>query len=359
MTPRATVTVLVVGVALSIACALITGRLIPGHDWVTSTTFETPDRVPLPRKAAALNLSEGRFSIEGTVVERRTGLPVARVPIEVITEDRQPGSWSVETDDQGRWAVRGLPAGRYFAMARAPGYAFVTSGWPRYGLSEKRPNKTIEFQVFRGNSISGRVLDQTGEPVPIAELVLLWMPPGTTSPITWTVGAQARADGTFTFGDLDDGEYVVGAKAPLATLTYYRGARDARQATRLLVSDGAAIDGVEFSLIPEPRGNRPAADAPDRQRRTSILKGTVTDPAAVAVMVLQRGRDGTVLCAGSGALREDEFEIPPLPAGRYRAVVTRPCCKGEPPTPLETLWNRGTPVTLRDNETLTIDLSLR
>jgi len=91
-------------------------------------------------------------------------------------------------------------------------------------------------------------------------------------------------------------------------------------------------------------------------RHSSVLAGTVAGTASI-VMVLQRDDDGRITCAGWSGLREGEFEVPPLPAGRYRVIAVRYCCRPDSPAPLETFWARGTPVTLKDDEVRRVTLT--
>lgn len=89
------------------------------------------------------------------------------------------------------------------------------------------------------------------------------------------------------------------------------------------------------------------------RRRASILEGTVKDPGdCTYVMVLQRAEAGKAACVASSPIRDGEFRTLPLPAGSYRIVAAH----GPFPVPPETLWDTATPVTLADNQTLTLTL---
>lgn len=89
------------------------------------------------------------------------------------------------------------------------------------------------------------------------------------------------------------------------------------------------------------------------RRRASILEGTVQDPADGSfVIVLQRAEAGKAARVTSSPIRDGEFRTVPLPAGHYRIVTAH----GPFPVALEILWNLATPVTLADNQTLTLTL---
>ncbi|GDX78422.1 TonB-dependent receptor [Deltaproteobacteria bacterium] len=67
--------------------------------------------------AAAAASAEAPITLEGTVVEMGTRRPVADFLIRV-----EPVGAEVQTDAEGRWQLRGLPAGTYTIRAVRPGY---------------------------------------------------------------------------------------------------------------------------------------------------------------------------------------------------------------------------------------------
>jgi hypothetical protein len=132
---------------------------------------------------------------------------------------------------------------------------------------------------------------------------------------------------------------------------------DARphRTVQILVSRGTTnwSPGSDLSSVPSSDERDPVFES---RLRSSILEGTVAGTTPSVVMMLRRGPQGKVTCAGWSGVREGEFEIPPLPAGLYRVVAVR-WCPSEAPMPVESLWARATPIALHEEERKYIRLS--
>ncbi len=91
-------------------------------------------------------------------------------------------------------------------------------------------------------------------------------------------------------------------------------------------------------------------------RQTSILEGVVHDAAGgTCVLVLKQTPGGKAAFVTSSPLRDGEFRTLPVMSGHYRVVAT-----SQPVTPaaVEALWNMATPVTLADDQTVTLTLNV-
>jgi Carboxypeptidase regulatory-like domain len=82
-----------------------------------------------------------------------------------------------KTDEEGRYLITGIAAGRYSVMALAPGY--VSTGNSEYGSRGKTVNigegenvENINIELKRGGVITGRVTDTNGRPVVEESIVL-------------------------------------------------------------------------------------------------------------------------------------------------------------------------------------------
>ncbi len=98
-------------------------------------------------------------ALRGRVVEATTGRPIAGA--EVAT------SWTfkraVSTDTMGRFLLKGLRDSDYLMChVRAPGYASV-----RQSVSGKL-DEECEIRLVQGGAVAGRVVDESGKPVPSA-----------------------------------------------------------------------------------------------------------------------------------------------------------------------------------------------
>ena len=112
----------------------------------------------------------GSASIVGTTVtDTEPARPLRRAIVTVYSTDRTTTGKTAVTDDNGRFAVTGLPAGRYYVAASK-------RGWVRAAYGAKTPDQggapltltdgqraTISLRLLRGAVITGVILDDNGQ----------------------------------------------------------------------------------------------------------------------------------------------------------------------------------------------------
>jgi hypothetical protein len=163
------------------------------------------------------------LSVSGTVFEigsdGAASLPVAGVEVNLIEFIKVDGSparspvASTYTEPQGSYQFHLQHTGDYYVEVRKDGYRYSTPFF--YGISVKldqaHPTAKSAFTLMRtGASITGRVIDQDGQPVPDLKIVV--QRPGSNIPgVIWGHDATAvtAADGTFTAADLEPGPHVI------------------------------------------------------------------------------------------------------------------------------------------------------
>ncbi len=110
--------------------------------------------------------------IAGVVVIADSGLPLDGVRV-TLSGSEIRGSRRAQTDDDGRFAFAGLPAGQYTLSAARTGYVNVVFGQHEPGRGRQgTPIQVVEGQVVddirlsipRGGVITGRVFDEKGRP---------------------------------------------------------------------------------------------------------------------------------------------------------------------------------------------------
>jgi hypothetical protein len=124
------------------------------------------DTAPTPRTGTGV--------IRGRVVRADTGEPLRRVQVRVdewSTGDLN-GPAATMTDDEGRYELTQLAAGRYQLKATRGGYVEVAYGQRRpfergrpLELAECAVLKNIDFALPPGAVVTGRVVDETGEAI--------------------------------------------------------------------------------------------------------------------------------------------------------------------------------------------------
>jgi hypothetical protein len=109
--------------------------------------------------------------ISGRVTTADTGRPVKRARV-FVTAVELPGGRGAMTDDTGLFELTELPAGRYTLTVSKSGFVSLSYGQRRplqagtpLQLGDGQELKGIEFRLPRGGVISGRVIDEDGEPV--------------------------------------------------------------------------------------------------------------------------------------------------------------------------------------------------
>ncbi len=109
----------------------------------------------------------GSAVIRGRVIAADTGLPIRHARIEVV------GGPSATTDDRGDYEVGGLAAGTHIVIAWPPkdkamyrSARRLASGVDAWvDVAEGQAVEHVDFALPRAGAISGRVLDEFGQPI--------------------------------------------------------------------------------------------------------------------------------------------------------------------------------------------------
>jgi len=113
----------------------------------------------------------GTAMIRGRVLSAETGSPLRRAQVRLSSPELRGGR-VVTSDADGRYEFRDLPAGRYTMTASKGGYVSLQfrqrrafeQGTPIELLDQQVIDKA-DFSLPRGSAITGRILDEFGEPV--------------------------------------------------------------------------------------------------------------------------------------------------------------------------------------------------
>lgn len=196
-----------------------------------------PDRDPEP---ITITLERGAV-LEGRTVDQ-DGNPVADARVHarprVQTEIRLGRLWSDHppTGADGTFRLTGLAPGEYTVTAFAPRLGRSAEAAVRLASGTTRVNLVFE----RGVEVSGRVVNEEGQPIPAASVQLETAEGGGID----SVGAYTDADGSFVIPAVRDGEHQLTATAK----GYGRS-----EPRRLLVS-GSRVEGIEIRLSREAAG---------------------------------------------------------------------------------------------------------
>src|SRR5574339_384396 len=211
----------------------------------------------------------GTARLRGRVLSIDNGGPVRRAQVRIMSADI--GSKSAMTDAEGRYEFRDLPAGRFTLSATKAGYVTVQYGQTRpfesgkpIDLSEGQLMDKADFSLPRGSAISGRLVDEFGDPVAdalVSAMRSAWVggrrrlqPTGRTS--------QTNDLGQFRIYGLSPGEYYVsatftgaGGGGPTGSNpnsgyapTYFPGTANGSDAQKITLTIGQEAQNTDFAL---------------------------------------------------------------------------------------------------------------
>ncbi|MBF8299976.1 MAG: hypothetical protein HW394_346 [Acidobacteria bacterium] len=275
----------------------------------------------------------GTAVIRGRILTADTGTPVRRAQVRAASTDNRD-TRLVTTDAQGNFEFRDLPAGRWDVTASKAGFVTMRFGQRRpfeagrpIEVADAQVMERVNFSLPRGAAITGRVLDEFGDPVANARVQALryQLVQGTRRLTPIGIMAQSDDTGAFRLYGLMPGDYYVSAllralplDAPDETTgyapTYYPGTGSVTEAqpVPLAVAEEASIS---FALMPV---------------RTSRVSGTVVNatggPLANGIVMLTSpdaiGGQQAAFGAGNRIRPDGTFTISNVAPGSYTLTAT-------------------------------------
>jgi len=297
-------------------------------------------------------LKPGTASIVGHVVASDTGRPIRLARVMASSPDIPDGGRGTLTDESGRYEITQLPAGRYTVSASKTGFVAVNFGQSRplrsgkpFDVADNQRVQGVDFRLPRGSVISGRVMDQDGEPVVGATVRAVRERyvngERRTEPAS---GAQTDDRGMFRIYALAPGTYYVSAMAQVAdpasarmsiapdasgnlswmrtespdapvaytyAPTYYPGVPAFSDALPINLAVGQEATGIDFTL-----------QLVISARVTGTVFGpTGATPNATVMLVADDSRGSVGSNYGGRIERNGSFAILNVPPGRYLAVA--------------------------------------
>jgi Carboxypeptidase regulatory-like domain len=280
----------------------------------------------------------GTSVIRGRVVAAAGQRPLAKVEVRAVA-DTQRVNTIVLTDVNGRYEFTALPAGRYTVTANKQNYVRAAYG-ERRPLGPAAPIEVaagqvvtrIDFALQRTAAITGRILDEFGDPAPGVQVVPVRYMYVSGVRRLQTAGGPATTNdlGEYRIFGLTPGRYFVSAALRQMTFgadstdqtaylpTLYPGTGNQAEAQRLTVVPGQTITGVNMTLLPVS-ASRISGIALDSSGKP-LTEGGVN--AISRIMVT-----GT---AGFGPLKSDgTFTVGGLPPGDYTLRASVPGMQDE------------------------------
>lgn len=318
-----------------------------------------------PRDATRPVDTTGTASISGRVVGADTSRPLKRVRVHIAAAGSR--SRTVTTDEHGIYHVAGLPAGTYTITATKTGFVDAAFGQRRaqregtpIRIADGQQLTGVNLALARGAVISGRVLDEDGEPLARA-IVQVMRHQYQRGERRLVVAGMDQTDdrGQYRVFGLAPGEYVVSATAgradgPMRRVfirppslaagaddssestgyapTYYPGVMTTSEAARVKVAAAQESNGIDFQLQLVP---------------LATVRGTTTDPRGTVVLVPEDGAGPLRMQNPRGAVLPDgTFTIRNVPPGKYTAVARTEGVLGGATMAMQAVFVAGEDITI-------------
>ncbi len=330
------------------AGATIVAASLPGGQ--ASQRPGQPSRASAQTPARDQSLQQGQrigtASITGQIVAADTGRPLKRVRVTAVSNALQ-GMRAARTDDQGRYALAGLPAGEYLVSASRDGFLSGNFGQRRalrmgrpVAVADGQAVRDIDIALQRGGVISGHLFDEDGEPIlraSVRALRVAWTQAGRR--LATSGSAQTDDRGYFRVFGLVPGTYYVSAysnavTAPVFAMarggvmrtdstdgdeppvgyapTYFPGTPNPGEASPVTVTAQQEVSEINFALYLVP---------------TTRVVGTVVNAdgsplaGASVTLVSEEGNSDWAQPLSGGVRSDGSFSILNVPPGRYLAAA--------------------------------------
>ena len=303
----------------------------------------------------------GMATVSGRVLhDDGSGQPVRRARVSLRSAETRLDH-AVMTDDQGRFVLSGVPAGRYSLTASKPAYITTYYGSRRAGrgpgvpvaVTEGARLENMELRMPRGAVISGRAFDDMGQPMAnVGIRVMRSRAVGGARALMGVGGLRSSTQtddrGSYRIYGLEPGEYVVVVNPPRAGSSgirqlstsdvdaaiadlgregagrvpfggravgfapvYYPGTTSGEAATRVTVAAGQELEGIDIpvSLVP-----------------TATIEGTIVGPdgrpvPGVSALLLPESATPVLSIGATSIIRTNEdgtFAARNVVPGRYK-----------------------------------------
>lgn len=290
----------------------------------------------LPVLPLAFQQPPATFVISGTMVEHATNRPLRGVLVMLSPNAAQDHTLTVVTGTDGRFTFTNLPAAKYSLLAQRRGDREIqgylgTEGFST-GVVTGRGFQTenLVFPLEAPASIAGAVIDEDGEPIRQASVMLLrkWVAGGRHQ-VSQAEQKMTGSSGRFRFAHLDPGTYFIAVQArpwyarnpgpaPDGTLpenareldvaypvTFYGDTTNGAAAAPITLAEGASVT-VQIDLRAVPAIHVPITGVDMSQGRGINAGVSVMGPGGVQIPI-------NAYVAGFN----NTYELTGLAPGRY------------------------------------------
>jgi protocatechuate 3,4-dioxygenase beta subunit len=294
-------------------------------------------------------------AVSGRVLERETQTPIAGAEVTLVPARSGQGSPFAErgliaiTDRDGRYTFGDVEPGRYRVTVQKTGFVsnrFIANppAFPEADVAAGQRLVNVNVSIERGAVITGRVIDQDGQPVAETDVMVLSSAPsrviGRGGPVLINSGPSGRTNdlGEFRIYGLRAGEYYVQAMprrsfdsrpsggGTTTIPTYFPGTLDAAGAQPLSLSAGQTLGDVEIRLLTAPafQVTGMAVDDSGMPVANAMVRLTGDDPNGASRYMIGRLHASRTDASG-------RFSIGNVTSGTYTLLIAAPVVIAGPP----------------------------
>ena len=303
-----------------------------------------PDSFPAQFLPPGTKPKTGTGKLRGRVVASDTGAIVRRAQVRISSPDI--GTRTAFTDAQGRYEFKDLPAGRFTLSVSKSGFVRMEYGQSRpfepgrpLELADAQTLEKVDVALPRGSAVSGRVVDEFGEPVADASVSAVRMQYSGGKRRLVQSGRPSMTNdlGQFRVFGLPPGEYFLTASVrtldsmmidmfggsaggPTGSNTssgyaasYYPGTPNPAEAQRVSLDVGQELSGIDIQMQPVRLA-----------KITGSASGSDGKPMGSAiVMLMPKMKDSVAFVPGGTSLTDKDgtFTLSSVPPGEYSLQV--------------------------------------
>ncbi|HET9834584.1 MAG TPA: carboxypeptidase-like regulatory domain-containing protein [Vicinamibacterales bacterium] len=310
-------------------------RVVSAFLALVSTSILCAAQTPLPPRDTSGQT--GTAIIRGHVFDGATGQPLRKAQVRALSPELRENRLA-STDANGAYEIRDLAAGRYTLSASKGTYVNLSYGQTRpfepgkpVELRNAQLLDKVDFNLPRAAVISGRVVDEYGEPIEEVQVMAMrYQYLQGSRQLTTTRSGMTNDVGEFRIYGLPPGQYVLSATYRATNFdpfgnsssadrdrdrsgyapTYYPGTANAADAQRLPVGLGQKISDVTIALLPT---------------RLARISGTAVDSDGHAftnaTVMMTQPSTGGMLSSGGPVRADGTFVINNVAPGDYTLVI--------------------------------------
>ena len=278
---------------------------------VVSTQIPRPT---LPPRDAVGAPATGTARIRGRVTSAENRSPLRRAQVSITSPEAAVRRMTT-TDGDGRYEFADLPAGRFVITASKGGYVTLQAGQRRpfepgnpIAVSDAQTLADVDIALPRGSVITGRITDEFGEPIAMAQVQAqryqygpggqrrLTFGGGPGGPIVFTDDL-----GQFRVYGLMPGEYVVSAVVRQMVMALGPGSTNDSSEGFAPTFYPGTINVADAQPVTLGLGQELTLHIPLSPARMARVSGSVVDsqgkPAVGAMVMLRSGSSGGMMMA--------------------------------------------------------------